>query len=64
LYAQAQTPVVFEEWAEYRGVQEFFYKNVTVTDASNNVYIAGATLNGEGDYDLLISKFDRHGVHL
>jgi hypothetical protein len=60
----AQAPVVFEEWAKSEGVQEFFYKNVTVTDGSNNVYVAGATLNSDGNYDLLISKFDRHGVHL
>jgi hypothetical protein len=64
MFAQAQTPVVFEEWAESKGVQEFFYKNVTVTDVSNNVYVAGATLNGDGNYDLLISKFDKYGVHL
>jgi len=62
--ASAQTPVVFEEWAQSEGVQEFFYKNVTVTDGSNNVYVAGATLNGDGNYDLLISKFDKYGVHL
>jgi hypothetical protein len=64
MFAQAQTSVVFEEWAESKGVQEFFYKNVTVTDVSNNVYVAGATLNGDGNYDLLISKFDKYGVHL
>jgi uncharacterized delta-60 repeat protein len=64
MFAQAQTPVVFEEWAESKGVQEFFYKNVTVTDVSNNVYVAGATLNQAGDYDLLITKFDKYGVHL
>jgi hypothetical protein len=64
LTINAQTPVVFEEWAQSEGVQEFFYKNLTVTDVSNNVYVAGATLNGDGNYDLLISKFDKYGVHL
>jgi hypothetical protein len=61
---QAQTPVVFEEWSANKGVQEFFYKNVTVTDVSNNVYVAGATLNEDGNYDLLISKFDKYGNQL
>lgn len=58
---RAQTVEVFEEWASTKGVQEYFYKNVTKTDASKNVYVVGATLNGDGDYDLLITKFDHRG---
>ena len=59
--SSAQTRQVFEEWASSDGVQEYFYKNVTTTDAARNVYVAGATLNSNGDYDLLVSKFDQRG---
>lgn len=61
LNTHAQQVHVFEEWATNEGVQEFFYKNITVSDADRNVYVAGATLNENGDYDLLITKYDRRG---
>lgn len=64
LNTHAQQLHVFEEWATQRGVQEFFYKNVTVTDAYRNVYVAGATLNQNGDYDLMVTKYDRRGQEL
>lgn len=61
---QAQQVEVFEEWSSPGGVQEFFYKNVTKTDAARNVYVAGATLNSSGDYDLLITKYNQRGEQL
>lgn len=64
LSSQTQTNEVFEEWTTNRGVQEFFYKNVTVTDSERNVYVAGATLNWQGDYDMMITKYSPKGVEL
>ncbi|NVO04067.1 MAG: T9SS type A sorting domain-containing protein [Bacteroidetes bacterium] len=53
---------VFPEWASTTGSQNFFYKNIVKTDASNNVYIAGATKNGSGNYDILVAKYNSAGV--
>lgn len=53
---------VFEDWSTTLGSQNFFHKNVTKVDASNNVYIAGATLNALGDYDILVAKYNSSGV--
>ena len=53
---------VFPDWSSTTGSQNFFYKNVTKTDASNNVYVAGATKNGSGNYDILLAKYSSAGV--
>ena len=53
---------VFPDWSSTTGSQNFFYKNVTKTDASNNVYIAGATMNGYGNYDMLLVKYNSSGT--
>ena len=55
---------VFEDWTTTLGTQNFFYRNVSKTDASGNVYVAGATLNGLGNYDLMIRKYDTEGTVL
>lgn len=52
---------VFQEWTTNLGTQHFFHKNVTKTDASDNVYVAGATVNASGNYDILVTKYNRHG---
>jgi hypothetical protein len=52
---------VFEEWGTTEGTQNFFYRNVVKTDASGNVYIAGATVNDTGNYDILVAKYNRRG---
>lgn len=60
MYSQGVlTPL--KEWSTTIGTQHFFYKNVVVTDASDNVYVAGATVNGAGNYDILVAKYDRRG---
>lgn len=59
-YAQTQT-LVSEAWASDKGTQNFFQRNMTVTDANLNVYVAGATLNANGNYDLLLTKYDDKG---
>ncbi|MGE0637110.1 MAG: T9SS type A sorting domain-containing protein [Bacteroidia bacterium] len=52
----------FQQWAGSSGTQNFFYKNITKSDASGNIYTAGATLNGNGNYDLLLVKYNKSGV--
>jgi hypothetical protein len=54
----------FEEWVSTTGSQNFFVKSKTKTDDVGSVYVAGATLNGNGNYDILISKFSSVGAHL
>jgi hypothetical protein len=61
MYSQAELKV-FQDWMTTAGTQNFFYKNVTKTDGSGNVYVAGATMNGAGNYDILLAKFNSSGV--
>jgi len=61
--ANAQSvPMVFQDWTSTTGSQSFFYKNVVKTDASGNVYIAGATINQDGNYDILVAKYNASGA--
>ncbi len=53
---------VFEEWASLKGTQDFYLKGKSITDASANVYQCGATLNSNGDYDAIVTKYDRRGI--
>ncbi len=42
-------------------MQNTFYKNVIKTDASKNIYIAGATLNDLNNYDIFVVKYNSKG---
>lgn len=57
LYAQD----IYEDWVKYGGTQNYFLRSATKTDASANIYQAGATISDNGDYDVLITKYDRGG---
>ncbi|MCW3083845.1 MAG: hypothetical protein JWP12_1211 [Bacteroidetes bacterium] len=61
LYSQTH-PNVFEDWRTTAGTQHFFYKNVTKTNASGDVFVAGATMNGAGNYDILVAKYNSSGL--
>jgi len=61
IYSQSELKV-FQDWMTTAGTQHFFYKNVTRTDGSGNVYVAGATQTAAGDYDILLAKFNNSGV--
>ncbi len=52
---------VFEEWVTADGTQNYFIKAAVETDGDGFVYVAGATLNNAGNYDLLVSKYDAEG---
>jgi hypothetical protein len=52
---------VFEEWVTSDGTQNYFIKAAVETDGDGFVYVAGATLNNAGNYDLLVSKYDDGG---
>ena len=60
----SQVPKVFEEWTTEDGVQNMFLESFSIADANRNVYIGGATFNVSGNYDILLSKYDRSGVLL
>lgn len=61
LMAQGQLHVL-PNWSTVDGTQNYFYKNVTKTDAYKNVFVAGATMNGGGNYDILVTKYDDRGT--
>lgn len=57
----SQTTMVFEDWQSTHGSQQMDMKAKSVTDEYGNAYVAGTTLNGSGDYDALVVKYDSHG---
>lgn len=60
MISNAQTypvPTVFEDWFTTDGTQNFFYRGKVLTDATGNTYMCGATLNNNGNYDILVSKY-------
>lgn len=63
LFSQA-VPMAFEDWKTTSGTQNFFIKSISKTDAYGNIYVAGATLNGAGNYDILLAKYNSSGVQL
>jgi uncharacterized delta-60 repeat protein len=60
-FSQSQK-MVFPDWLSTSGSQNFFHKSVTKTDPYGNVYIVGATINGSGNNDILLVKYNRSGV--
>ena len=63
IYSQG-TLKVFQDWKSNAGSQNFLFKNRTKTDASNNIYVVGATMTGSGGYDILVAKYNPQGVQL
>ena len=60
LFSQGQ-PFFSENWNNQGGETAMFYKNATVTDNQRNIYVAGATINGAGNHDILIQKLNPRG---
>lgn len=46
------------------GVQEQFYKNSVLRSTDGNTYICGATINANGDYDMLLTKLNSSNVQV
>ncbi len=61
--AQFSKKLLSETW-QVTGGQGIAYKNVTVSDANRNVYVAGATISGINNSDIIIQKLDRNGLLL
>lgn len=51
-----------ESWVGEGGQTAVFSKNIVKTDDLDNVYVAGATLNGNGMGDIIVQKFTKKGV--
>lgn len=64
LFSQSSVPRAFEAWKTKDGTPTLYVKNITKTDASGNVYTAGATLNPNGTYDIFLVKKNSSGVTL
>lgn len=62
-FSQSQ-PMALQEFKTTAGTQNFFIKSITKTDAFGNIYVGGATLNGAGNYDILVAKYNSSGVQL
>lgn len=61
LSAQQQT-AIFLDAASASGVQQMFYKTSIARNASNDVFTCGATINGSGNYDILLTKHNSANV--
>jgi hypothetical protein len=60
IYSQGViTPLQY--WQSISGSQNTIYKSKIVTDNSNNIYIAGATMNGSTS-DILLVKYNSSGM--
>lgn len=59
--SKSQLPQVFQSWATTEGTQNYFVRSSLNSDPSGNVYVAGATINSAGNYDILVSKYDDKG---
>jgi hypothetical protein len=62
LFSQA-VPMALEEWRTNSGTQDFYFKNLTKTDPSGNVIVAGTAMNG-GTTDILVAKYNSSGNQL
>lgn len=65
LYAQPlAVPTALRAFKTKAGTQNLFVESVTKTDSYGNVYTAGSTINGSGDYDIFLTKVNSAGVQL
>ncbi|MBW7867098.1 MAG: hypothetical protein H3C31_02100 [Brumimicrobium sp.] len=63
IYSQDQ-PFLSEYWTNAGGETAMFYRSTTTTDNQGNVYVAGSTINLDGNHDILLQKFDEKGILL
>lgn len=63
--AQVSTLKVFEDWTTASGTQNTFQRSVVHSRSFSGTtyyYTAGATLNGSGNYDMLVQKLNTAGA--
>jgi hypothetical protein len=48
--------MVFEDWFTGDGIQSFFIKGKVIT-TSSHTFLCGASINSQGNYDILVSKY-------
>lgn len=62
LLSQNPTTHVFEDWNSQAGTQNMFQRSVVRTEpGTTNYFLAGATVNAGGNYDLLVVKYNAAG---
>src|SRR6187551_3388618 len=64
-YSQTTKHVVSQEWMTSSGTQNTFRKSTVRTatvGGSIYTYVAGSTLNSNGDYDILVQRFSPVGL--
>ena len=65
LFAQNPITKVFEDWNTTSGTQNMFQRSVTRSvPGTSDIVVAGATLNGNGDYDIFVQKLNGSGTEL
>jgi hypothetical protein len=57
-----QQTAIFLDAASASGVQQMFYKTSIARNASNDVFTCGATLDNNGNYDILLTKHNSSNV--
>jgi hypothetical protein len=60
-FAFTQSTMVFQDWITTEGTQHYFMQAAVATDPYGGTYLAGATLNSSGDYDILVTKIASTG---
>jgi hypothetical protein len=58
LFSQATSTHIFQEWFKTEGLTDHAYKAKSVFDNTGALYVVGGTINGTGDWDWLITKYD------
>ena len=55
--------LISEQWSGAGGTSALFHKNITGNDNTRNIYVAGSTINGINNSDVMIQKFHPSGVY-
>lgn len=63
LFLSSQSTQYLESWITTGGTADNFFNNiVSITNTSNDIYVANSELNSYGHYDLLLTKYDKLGT--
>lgn len=63
LFVAQQSQIhVFEDWVKFKGTQDMYHHSKTITDSQRNVYVVGSSINYDGNYDIMVVKYNRKGT--